>query len=166
MTSYLDSELIVKQIKGEYKVKNENLKQLYNIAKTLIAKIPEFEIIHIKRALNKKADALVNAAIDNKQFGMVNENNTSNNESLKLKELKAYLKKLKKCVIAYSGGVDSTFLLKVAKDVLDENVIAVTINAFMHTDEEVNEAVKTAKDIGAKHIVLDLKDFVIQDFFR
>lgn len=63
---FLDSELVVKQIKGEYKVKNEDLKKLYDAAIGLIGKIDGFSISHVKRNLNKKADALVNMAIDNK----------------------------------------------------------------------------------------------------
>ncbi|MZQ75110.1 MAG: reverse transcriptase-like protein [Peptoclostridium sp.] len=63
---FLDSELVVKQIKGEYKVKNEELKKLYDAAIGLIGKIDGFKISHVKRNLNKKADALVNMAIDNK----------------------------------------------------------------------------------------------------
>lgn len=64
--AYLDSELVVKQIKGEYKVKNENLKTLYNESSKLIKKLNEFEIIHVRREFNKRADYLVNKAIDEK----------------------------------------------------------------------------------------------------
>ena len=63
---YLDSELVVKQIKGEYKVKNERMIPMYNMVMPLIKKFDNFEIIHVKRESNKKADKLVNKAIDNK----------------------------------------------------------------------------------------------------
>ncbi|HZJ76871.1 MAG TPA: ribonuclease HI family protein [Oscillospiraceae bacterium] len=63
---YLDSELVVKQIKGEYKVKNERMISMYNMTVPLITKFDSFKIIHIKRELNKKADKLVNVAIDNR----------------------------------------------------------------------------------------------------
>ncbi len=66
ITCYLDSELVVKQIKGEYKVKNERMIPMYNMTMPLIKKFDSFEIIHIKRELNKKADKLVNEAIDNR----------------------------------------------------------------------------------------------------
>lgn len=66
ITCYLDSELVVKQIKGEYKVKNERMIPIYNMTMPLIKKFDSFEIIHIKRKLNKKADKLVNEAIDNR----------------------------------------------------------------------------------------------------
>jgi len=60
-----DSELMVKQIKGEYKVKNEGLKPLYFHAKELIKKLKKFEIEHAYREENKHADKLANEGIDN-----------------------------------------------------------------------------------------------------
>ena len=51
----------------------------------------------------------------------------------KLNVLKSDLKSMGKVAIAYSGGVDSNFLLKVAKDTLGNNVMAITVNAMMHS---------------------------------
>ena len=59
-----DSELMVKQIKGEYRVKNEGLKPLYFHAKELIKKLRNFEIEHAYREENKHADKLANQGID------------------------------------------------------------------------------------------------------
>jgi ribonuclease HI len=59
-----DSELLVKQLNGQYRVKNEGLKPLYQKVKELIAKIGNVEVQYIPRALNKEADALANKAID------------------------------------------------------------------------------------------------------
>jgi ribonuclease HI len=61
-----DSELLVKQVKGLYKVKNEGLKPLYAKVKELIAKIGSFEVQYIPREMNREADALANKAIDEK----------------------------------------------------------------------------------------------------
>jgi ribonuclease HI len=61
-----DSELLVKQINGQYKVKNEGLKPLYAKIKDLIAKIGSVEVQYIPREQNKEADALANKAIDEK----------------------------------------------------------------------------------------------------
>ena len=66
ITCYLDSQLVVKQIKGEYKVKNERIISMYNTIMPLIKKFDNFEIVHIKRELNKNADKLANKAMDNK----------------------------------------------------------------------------------------------------
>ena len=60
----LDSELLVKQLNGNYQVKSENLKPLYLEAKSLLGSFTQTEIIHISRELNFKADALANQAMD------------------------------------------------------------------------------------------------------
>ncbi len=61
-----DSELLVKQLNGQYKVKNEGLKPLHAKAKELIARIGAVEVQYIPREKNKEADALANKAIDEK----------------------------------------------------------------------------------------------------
>ena len=60
----MDSELVVKQIKGEYRVKNEKLKSFYTDIKSVLAQIPNWNIQHVRRELNKEADKLANAALD------------------------------------------------------------------------------------------------------
>lgn len=62
----LDSELIVKQLKGQYRVKNETLKPLFAQAKQALAAFASFTVQHVPRAQNKRADELANEAIDNK----------------------------------------------------------------------------------------------------
>jgi len=64
VTIFADSELMVKQIKGQYKVKNEGLRPLYSKAISLIDEFEKFRITHILRARNKDADRLANEAID------------------------------------------------------------------------------------------------------
>ncbi|WP_090551875.1 ribonuclease HI family protein [Natronincola ferrireducens] len=66
VTCYLDSELVTKQIKGEYKVKNERMIPMYNMVMPLVNKFDKFHIEHIRREKNKKADALANRAMDEK----------------------------------------------------------------------------------------------------
>jgi len=61
---FADSELLVKQLNGQYKVKNEGLKPLYAKVKELIAKIGRVEVQYIPREMNKEAHALANKAID------------------------------------------------------------------------------------------------------
>jgi ribonuclease HI len=61
-----DSELLVKQVNGQYKVKNEGLKPLHGKVKELIARIRSVEVQYIPRERNKEADALANKAIDEK----------------------------------------------------------------------------------------------------
>jgi probable phosphoglycerate mutase len=59
-----DSELMVKQIQGRYKVNSPDLKPLWIEARSRIAKLEEFQIAHALRHKNKDADRLANAAMD------------------------------------------------------------------------------------------------------
>jgi ribonuclease HI len=59
-----DSELLVRQIKGIYKVKNPTLQDLYHRAKELIAKLEWFRVEHVLRGHNAEADRLANEAMD------------------------------------------------------------------------------------------------------
>jgi ribonuclease HI len=59
-----DSELLVRQIKGIYKVKNAALQDLHGRAKELIAQLAWFSIGHVLRGHNEEADRLANAAMD------------------------------------------------------------------------------------------------------
>jgi probable phosphoglycerate mutase len=61
---FSDSELMVRQILRQYKVKSSGLQPLYDRAQELIARLPGFRITHIRREQNRQADRLVNRAID------------------------------------------------------------------------------------------------------
>ena len=80
--------------------------------------------------------------------------------------LKSKLRDMGKVVIAYSGGVDSNFLLKVASDELGENAIAVTIHAMMHSDREIEESKNYAKEFGVNHIVVNIDNFKVEKFIE
>lgn len=64
LNCYMDSELIVKQLKGEYKVKNDDMIVLNKKVKDIISKFNSFEIFHVERSKNSFADKLVNIALD------------------------------------------------------------------------------------------------------
>jgi ribonuclease HI len=59
-----DSELMVKQMRGQYKVKSEDLKPLFERAKKMSQALESFRIDHVYREQNREADALVNQALD------------------------------------------------------------------------------------------------------
>jgi ribonuclease HI len=61
---FSDSELMVKQLTGIYKVKNENIKKIYNSIKSLATGFSKIEYVHVRRQYNKEADSLVNKALD------------------------------------------------------------------------------------------------------
>jgi ribonuclease HI len=59
-----DSELLIKQLRGEYRIKNEGLKPLAAEAKALLGRFDSFKLTHVRRELNSEADQLANAGID------------------------------------------------------------------------------------------------------
>jgi len=59
-----DSELVVKQIRGEYKVKDPGLKPLHAEARQALSAFSEWSFDHVRREQNAEADALVNQALD------------------------------------------------------------------------------------------------------
>jgi len=62
---HLDSELVVKQILGHYKVKHPNLIPLFNQTRHKLSQFSSYTIIHVRREKNSRADELANQAIDN-----------------------------------------------------------------------------------------------------
>ncbi|MBN1282225.1 MAG: ribonuclease HI family protein [Proteobacteria bacterium] len=63
---FADSELMVRQLNGDYRVKNEGLKPLYQEAFKALRAVGEYTIEHLPRERNKEADKLANRAIDQK----------------------------------------------------------------------------------------------------
>lgn len=61
---FADSELLVKQINGQYRVKNEGLKPLFLKALSLLRGFSSFDVSHVRREANKAADEMANAAMD------------------------------------------------------------------------------------------------------
>ncbi len=74
------------------------------------------------------------------------------------------LRNIQSCVIAYSGGVDSTFLIKVAHDVLGDNALAVTATSSTYPKKELHEAKQFAKTIGIPHVVIRSEELDIKKF--
>ncbi|MBV8363595.1 MAG: reverse transcriptase-like protein, partial [Candidatus Eremiobacteraeota bacterium] len=60
----LDSELVVRQLGGQYRVKHDNLRPLYARAKALLSEFDDVDVRHVPRSENKLADALVNRILD------------------------------------------------------------------------------------------------------
>lgn len=60
----LDSELIVRQLEGRYRVRNKQLKPLFEQLSALVDRLDAFQPIHVRREFNRRADALANAALD------------------------------------------------------------------------------------------------------
>lgn len=84
-----DSELLVRQMQGRYKVKNANLKPLHERASKLARQLGYFAIEHVRREQNRDADALANVALDGGQVSSAGVNNQGPDPSRKPREIRA-----------------------------------------------------------------------------
>ena len=82
----------------------------------------------------------------------------------KFEKLKEILSEMGKVLIAFSGGVDSTFLLKVAQDVLGENVLAVIASSETYPEREREEAIRFAQMFNVRHMVIHTKELDSPEF--
>jgi pyridinium-3,5-biscarboxylic acid mononucleotide sulfurtransferase len=85
-------------------------------------------------------------------------------EQQKLDRLRAIFVPMRSVMVAFSGGVDSTFVLRVAHDTIGERVIALTTTSPTMPDEDRDTAVKMAAEIGARHLVIDSNELEIPGY--
>ncbi len=84
--------------------------------------------------------------------------------SIKYEQLKQYIQGLGSVAVAFSGGVDSTFLLKTAHEVLGEHAIALTVKASFVPDRELQEAKAFCKEEGIRHLIAEVDASEIEGF--
>lgn len=76
----------------------------------------------------------------------------------KLEQLRLILADMGRVLVAFSGGVDSTLLVRVARDVLGDRAAAVTIDAPFHSRREIGDARRIAADLGVPHTIVDARE--------
>ncbi len=150
ITLYSDSQLMVRQINGQYKVKSPNLKDLYNQARTLLGQFKSWKIEHVYREQNKDADALANKAMDLKD----------NIEIYPQKTETANSKKLRLAVMLSGGG---TTMLNIQKEIDAGNLNAQIITVISSRGDV--KGIQRARDIGIEPVVIRRKDFSDIDSF-
>ncbi len=83
---------------------------------------------------------------------------------VKYRKLREIISTFPHVLVAFSGGVDSTLLLKVCKDVLGDNVLAVTARSATSARHEINDAVRAAELIGAEHLMVESAEINLPEF--
>ncbi|MCE5329238.1 ATP-dependent sacrificial sulfur transferase LarE [bacterium] len=84
----------------------------------------------------------------------------------KFNKLKEILKSMGSVLIAFSGGVDSSFLLKTADDVLKEKVLAVTAKSSTFPEREIKKAIEIAQILKVRHLVIESNEMKNPDYLK
>lgn len=84
----------------------------------------------------------------------------------KLEKLKNHINSLNKLAVAFSGGVDSTFLLKVCHDVLEENVLAIIVLFSVYIESEIEDALNFVKKNNINYEIIKIDEFSINGYVK
>jgi uncharacterized protein len=86
--------------------------------------------------------------------------------SARIDSVKNELRVMGSVAVAFSGGVDSTFLLKVASEVLGDRVIAITLKSPSFPKRETDTAVDIARQFNVRHLIIESREFENPDFIK
>jgi phosphoribosylglycinamide formyltransferase-1 len=149
VTVFSDSELLVRQINGQYKVKSDNIRPLYQQTTSLLNQFKSWQVNHVKRENNTQADALVNQALDRKQN--IEEKSvvtTANKKSVRLG------------VLISGGGTTLINILEYIKQGKLNAEVSVVISS-----RSTVAGVERAKAAGLKVQIIRRKDYTDIDEF-
>jgi len=144
LTLYSDSQLMVHQINGQYKVKSPNLKGLYKEALDLLANFKSWKVEHVYREQNEKADEMANLAMDAKSnvIESFQQENATPKEKLRLG-------------VMLSGG--GTTMVNIQNEI-DAGKLNAQIVTVISSRSDV-KGIERAKKIGVEPIIIRKNDF-------
>lgn len=97
-------------------------------------------------------------------IGIIAKMKLNNNLNKKYENLKNYLKSLNSAIVAFSAGVDSTLLLKVAHDILGDKVIALSAKTCSFPQKELREAIEFCKCENIKHAIIETQELNLEQY--
>jgi phosphoribosylglycinamide formyltransferase-1 len=140
---FSDSELMVRQINGQYKVKSDNLRGLFNECMEHLTAFSDWRVVHIEREKNEQADALANRAMDmQKDVSMKIEKNRTKGKNLRLGVL-------------ISGG--GRTMVNIQKEI-DAGNLNAEITVVICSRSTI-KGIERAKELGLEPVIVRTKDF-------
>ncbi|RKY13023.1 MAG: phosphoribosylglycinamide formyltransferase [Planctomycetota bacterium] len=140
---FSDSQLLVRQLNGQYRVKSPNLKDIYADCIKLLASFASWQVTHIYREKNTEADAMANQAMDKK--GNVETRHTSSSKSES--------EKLRIGILLSGGGRTMTNIQKEIEDGCLNAEIVVVISSLSNV-----RGVQLAQGLGFNPVIIRKKD--------
>jgi len=139
---FSDSQLLVRQLNGQYRVKSENLKVLYTDCMELLASFSSWRVTHVYREQNTEADALANQAMDKRA-----------DVEIQHKPTKPKGKKLRLGILLSGGGRTMTNI----QQEIDAGKLNAEIVVVISSLSKV-KGVQLAKDMGLEPVIIRKKD--------